>query len=168
MKAYELFNKLYNENIEFKHIIDEGLKNNKIRHFNDNEWNKINSQNFISMVPGMDEFIDMFKLGYNIGNCAAAARQLSYSYDDIDIVSGTLPLIKGTRNAVKEGGHVWLETKDSIIDTSLMLVIDKSYKDKIGYKEEERLTSYTLLTMPNYQTRKEFTNDPNFRSSKKK
>ena len=58
MKAYELFNKLYNENIEFKHIIDEGLKNNKIRHFNDNEWDKINSQNFISMVPGMDEFID--------------------------------------------------------------------------------------------------------------
>ena len=46
-----------------------------------------------------------------------------------------------------------------------MLVIDKSFKDVLGYKEEEeeRLTQSDLNRMPRYQARKEFTNDPSIR-----
>lgn len=101
----------------------------------------------------------MFVLGYNMGNCVGASRQLSYSYSDVDIVSGRLPILKGTLNAPKEGGHCWLETSISIIDTSLMLVIDKSLKSDIGYIEEMRLTSSELMRSPSYQVRKEFVND---------
>lgn len=158
-KAFGLFFDLCNSNQEFKSVVMKNLENGRIRFFDDNELDKIKSQNFISPIPEMREFIDMFALGYNIGNCAGASRQLSYSYDNVDIVSGTLPILKGTLNAEKEGGHCWLETPDSIIDTSLMLVIDKTLKNDLGYVEEQRLTSSQLSASPRYQARKEFVND---------
>jgi len=111
----------------------------------------------------MPEFIDMFLLGYNIGNCGGASRQLSYSYNNVDIVSGILPILKGTLNAEKEGGHCWLETPENIIDTSLVLVIDKSLKNDLGYIEEQRITSSQLASSPTYQARKEFVNDKNLK-----
>lgn len=167
-KAFELFWHIYRENSDFYNLINENFKNGKIRFFNDNEWEKINNQNFISPVKEMKEFIDMFLLGYNIGNCVGASRQLSYSYSDVDIVSGILPILKGTLNAEKEGGHCWLETANSIIDTSLMLVIDKSLKSDLGYIEEQRLTSSQLASFPNYQARKAFVNDKSLNSNKRK
>ncbi len=124
-KCYELLKHLIKTNTTFRTTYIENIKTRKIRLFNEEEWTKINNQNFTSLVPGLNEFSDMFKLGYNIGNCVGTARQLSYSYDNVDIVSGTVPILKGTLNAEKEGGHCWLETTDYIIDTSLMLVIDK-------------------------------------------
>ena len=76
--------------------------------------------------------------------------------------------LKGTLNAEKEGGHCWLETPNSIIDTSLMLVIDKSIKNYFGYIEEQRLTCSQLARMPLYQARKEFVNDREIHNSRKK
>lgn len=110
----------------------------------------------------------MFLLGYNTGNCVGASRQLSYSYDNVDIVSGILPILKGTLNAEEEGGHCWLETSDKIIDTSLMLVIDKSLKNSIGYIEEQRLTSSQLASSTYYQARKDFVNDRNLNVNRTK
>ena len=167
-KCYELLKHLIKTNTAFRTTYIENIKTRKIRLFNEEEWTKINNQNFTSLVPGLNEFSDMFKLGYNIGNCVGTARQLSYSYDDVDIVSGTLPILKGTLNAEKEGGHCWLETADYIIDTSLMLVIDKSLKQELGYNEEQRLTSFRLQTNAIYQSRKEFTNDINLKSPSKR
>lgn len=165
IKAFDLFNDLYNNNADFKNIIDRNKENGKIRKFNDLEWDKIKSQNFVSDIPLMKEFIDMFVLGYNIGNCAGASIQLSYSYDDVDIVSGILPMLKGTRNAEKEGGHVWLERDGLLIDTSLMLVMDISLKNELGYIEEQRITSFQLANGYQYQARKEFVNDKSLKSS---
>ena len=102
----------------------------------------------------------MFSLGYNIGNCVGAAMQLSYSYYDVDIVSGILPILKGTKNAEKEGGHCWLENEREIIDTSLLLVIDKSLKSEFGYIEEQRRTSKELGGNDRYIARRDFTNNP--------
>lgn len=167
-RCFDFFWKIYYKDHEFSKIIDDNLAIGKIRFFNDEEWDKIKAQNFVSPIEEMKEFIDMFILGYNVGNCVGASRQLSYSYNNVDMVSGTLPLIKGTLNAEKEGGHCWLETPDNIIDTSLLLVIDKSLKEKLGYLEEERLTSFQLASNLNYQLRKEFANDKNINSSKKK
>jgi len=165
IKAYELVLNLCKENLWFRHLISENLKNGKIRFFNEEEWEKINSQNFVSLSPEMNEFSDLFTLGYNIGNCVGTSKQLSYSYDDVDIVSGILPALKGTLNAEKEGGHCWLETSKSIIDTSLMLVIDKSLKEEFGYLEEQRVTSKQLASMTLYQSRKEFVNDKELKKS---
>ena len=164
IKAYKLFWNLYNSNKEFHNLIDNGLSNGSIRYFNELEWNKITEQNFMSPIKELNEFSDMFMLGYNIGNCVGTSRQLSYSYDDVDIVSGILPILKGTLNAEKEGGHCWLETDDYIIDTTLMLVIDKSLKKEFGYIEEQRITKEMLRSMPNYQARKDFVNDIGLRS----
>lgn len=165
-KALSLFLEIYNNNSSFSKTINENLSNGKIRFFDDNEWDKIKNQNFVSFCSEIQEFIDMFLLGYNIGNCCGASRQLSYSYDDVDMVTGRFPILKGTKNAQKEGGHCWLETSESIIDTSLMLVIDKSLKNDFGYIEEQRLTAFSLSRSHRYQSRKEFVNDKNINNSK--
>lgn len=167
IKAFDLFWDLYNSNDGFKELVSYGFDNNLIRFFGNEEFNKISSQNFISYDDRIKEFIDMFVLGFNIGNCVGASRQLSYSYNDVDIVSGVLPLIKGTRNAEQLGGHCWLENDKFIIDTSLMLVIDKSLKDRFGYIEEQRVTKGDLRRSQSYQSRKDFVNDGSFNRKKK-
>lgn len=73
-----------------------------------------------------------------------------------------MPILKGTKNAEEVGGHVW-ENDDTIIDTSLMLVIDRSLKDTMGYIEEQRITKKSLRANLRYQTRKGFVNDTNLR-----
>ena len=159
IKAYNLFWDFYNHNDNFHNLVEENITKGKIRFFNSNEWDRINSQNFISPLEELKEFSDLFIQGYNIGNCVGTSRQLSYSYNNVDIVSGKLPILKGTLNALFEGGHCWLETPNKIIDTTLMLVIDKSLKDKFGYIEEQRITSKELAMSSKYQARKEFVND---------
>ena len=168
IKAFDLFWNLYNSNQEFRSLVDEGISEQKVRFFSEEELAKIKSQNFIHPAnPSIKEFEDVFILGQNIGNCVGMSRQLSYSYDDVDLVSGILPILKGTLNAEELSGHAWIETKDETIDTSLMLVIDKSLKDKFGYIEENRLTASKLRQDPYYQRRKEFTNDQSLKPKKK-
>ena len=157
--AFDFYKKLYISNPEFQEIIKTYMKTKQIRFFGEPEWIKIESKNFIPIVGNAPEFIDMFRLGYNEGNCVMMTRLLSYSYDDVDIVSGILPLLKGTRNAEVEGGHCWLEDKFTIIDTSLMLVIDKSLKETLGYIEEQRITASDLRKSPMYVAHKEFVRD---------
>lgn len=164
-KAYDLFWQLYHCNTEFQKVIKENMKLGKIRFFNETEWVKIKSQNYIPPTSDLQEFIDIFIKGYNIGSCGTTARQLSYSYNNVSIVSGTLPIIKGSKNAELEGGHVWLEDDENIIDTSLMLVIDLSLKSQIGYQEEQRLTPQMLRKSNGYQARKEFVNDASLKKS---
>ena len=166
IKAYDLFWDLYKKNDSFRSVVDSGMSSNMIRFFDDDLWDKIKSQNFISYDDRMKEFVDMFLLGYNIGNGVGASRQLSYSFNDVDIVSGVLPIIKGTLNAEKEGGHCWLENDCFIIDTSLMLVIDKSLRDDFGYIEENRITKESLRRSQVYQARKDFVNDNELRRKK--
>ena len=166
IKAYDLFWDLYKKNDSFRSVVDSGMSSNMIRFFDDDLWDKIKSQNFISYDDRMKEFVDMFLLGYNIGNCVGASRQLSYSFNDVDIVSGVFPIIKGNLNAEKEGGHCWLENDCFIIDTSLMLVIDKSLRDDFGYIEENSITKESLRRSQVYQARKDFVNDNELRRKK--
>lgn len=162
MKAYDLFLELYRNNLQFKELVINGFITSSIRFFSEEEWQKITSQNYIAPVNDISNFAEMFAKGYNIGDCVGISWQLSYSYDDVDIVAGIMDYLKGTKNSLN-GGHRWLETKDYIIDTSLMLVINKELKEKFGYHEEQRLTASNLKKMPYYQIRKEFVNDNNLK-----
>jgi len=164
-KAFDEIKELCEKYSDFKSLVLENLKNGRIRYFNNEEWDRINSQNYIPPIKNVKGLADMFRLGYNIGDCQGMSYQLSYSYNDVDIVSGILPILKGTRNAEQEGGHCWLETSDYIIDTTLMLVIDKSLKRDFGYIEESRLTQQQLNSSPRYLARKEFVNDRSIRRS---
>lgn len=156
MKCYDVFNKLYKENEEFKNIVDKHLHDG-IYYFPDELWNKIKEMNFYSEY--VKDFYDVFVKGYNIGNCVNTAFCVSYLFDDVDIVSGVQSFLKGQLNSEKVGGHVWLETKEYIIDTSLMLMIDKELKDVLKYHDEQRITCSQLKKMDVYQARKEFAND---------
>lgn len=166
IKGYDLLRSILQSDENFNRIFRENL-GNKIRFFDEREWSKIDSQNYASIIPGVNNLRDVFELGYNIGDCVGISTALSYSYDDVDMVAGTVEMLKGTKNAEKEGGHRWLETPREVIDTSLMLVFDKSLKRVLGYREEMRLTADALKRNPLYQTRKEFVNDPSIRASKK-
>ena len=164
--GYQLLDDLTSKNEEFAKKINKGLENGLLRKFDEREWNLIKEQNFVSFLPNVNSFYDIFKLGYNIGDCVGVSRQLSYSYDGVDIVSGRLPILIGTKNAELEGGHCWLEKENYIIDTSLLLIIDKSYEKEIGYIEEQRIRSYQLGSNSLYSSRKEFVRDSSIKTGK--
>ncbi|MBP5684318.1 MAG: hypothetical protein J6X02_03580 [Bacilli bacterium] len=165
--CYNILKDLLNNNDQFREIFVKGISDGTISFFSEELWNMIRQQNFIPPMNEIDDFIDFFKKGYNIGTCGWTTRQLSYSFDNISIVAGTLAKLKGTFNSEKEGGNFWLEDDKQIIDTSLMLIIDKSLKDTIGYSEEKRLEPYELARNQRYQERKYFTLDKSIKKSTK-
>lgn len=154
-KCYNLLIDLVTNYEDFKNIIIDGIKTNMITGFSDDLWEKINSQN----IRIINNFDDVFREGLNIGNCTKASKQLSYSFSSCYICGGTLPILVGTKNC-KDGSHTWIEYEGKIIDTSLMLIIDKSFKNKIGYKEENR---YNPNIDKNYLAAKDFTLDKNLK-----
>ena len=159
IKGFSLLKELYRTNQEFRTSINNGIQLGKIRFFGEEEFEKMRLQNYISPTPDANTLEDMYIMGYNIGDCKGMSYQLSYSYNNVDVVTGINHFLKGTKNS-QQGGHLWLETKAEIIDTSLMLIISVSYKDEMGYQEEYRITSQDLKKSQMYQARKELTNDP--------
>ena len=152
-KCYDTLKTLLNENQEFKNIIIKGIKEGKISGFSNELWEKLNNQNLRS--PGVKSFVNVFIDGYNQGYCTVCAKQVSYSLDTCYLCGGVLPILKGTINC-PDGNHTWIEYKDKIIDTTLMLVIDKDLKKQFGYIEENR---YNPNSDSIYSATKEFTND---------
>lgn len=132
-KCYSELLKLLSQNQEFKNAIVQGVKEGKIRRFDEELWEKIRTQN----IRAINNFEDVFIDGTNIGYCTVASKQLSYSLDDCYICGGVLPILKGTENC-DDGSHTWILHNSEIIDTTLMLIIDKDYAEKIGYIEENR------------------------------
>lgn len=149
-KCFDLLKDLLS-NEKFKSIIDIGVNNGYITGFDDELWDKIDNQN----IRTNKTFTEHFEDGINIGSCTSMSRQLSYSFDSCYICGGILPILKGTKNSI-DGSHTWILTGDKIIDTSLMLVIDKDYANELGYVELNRVN-------PNmdeyYRKTKEYTND---------
>ena len=59
--AFKLNEELYNNNIEFKKLIDIYTKTNQVRYFGDSEYQNIISQNFIPIVDDRNIFIGIVK-----------------------------------------------------------------------------------------------------------
>lgn len=156
-KCYDTLKNLLLTNEDFKNIIIEGIKEGKIQGFSDNLWEKLAKQNL--RAPGVNSFVDVLIDGFNQGYCTVASKQVSYSLDNCDICGGILPILAGTANC-PDGRHTWIEEGNKIIDTTLMLVIDSSYKSSLGYQEENR---YNPNTDPIYASAKMFTNDSSLR-----
>ena len=157
-KCYFYLKQLIKENEEFRNILSEGLKEGKVSGFDDSMWLEIKLQNPRSSLT----FEDAFKLGYNLGNCTGCAIQYSYSLDYPYICGGELPLLKGTQNS-PDGRHTWIESNGKIIDTTLMLVMDKDFAMKFGYKEENRRNPNLE---PRYIAAKDFITNPSLRSGR--
>ncbi len=111
----------------------------------------------------INSFEDVFIDGANIGYCTVASKQLSYSLDKCYICGGILPILKGTKNSI-DGSHTWITHNNEIIDTTLMLIINKEYERKLGYIEQNK---YDPNFDPIYLATKEFTNDDNLKAHHK-
>ena len=154
-KCYSLLEELLDKNEEFRNIICEGLIKGKVAGFDDNMWNAIRTQNNRSSVT----FEYVFETGYNLGNCTGCSIQYSYSLPFPYICGGELPLLAGTPNS-PDGRHTWLEHEGKIIDTTLMLVMEKDIAKKLGYIEENRRDPNLE---PRYRATKDFINDKSLR-----
>ena len=155
--CYDTLKQILKNNNDMMNIIAKGIENNQIYGFSEELWEELSHQNLRS--PGVVSFVDVFRDGYNQGYCTVCAKQVSYSLDTCYLCGGILPILKGTINC-PEGAHTWIEYDNKIIDTTLMLVIDNSYKDALGYIEENR---YNPNNDPIYSATKEFTNDVSIR-----
>ncbi len=154
-KCYDELKRLLISDEKFRKIIEEGYAQNMIRGFSGELWEKIRSQN----IRVINNFVDVFIDGANIGYCTVAAKQLSYSLDRCYLCGGILPILKNSKNCL-DGSHTWILCEGKIIDTTLMLIIDYQYSSKVGYIEENR---YDPNLDPVYTAAKEFTRDPNLR-----
>ena len=65
---------------------------------------------------------DIFENGYNIGNCLLTSSCIFPLFANASICSGKVEILKGTKNSIN-GDHVWIETDEYIIDTTLMVKI---------------------------------------------
>ncbi len=154
-ECYSLLSSLLKRNPDFREVVAEGIKTGKIHGFTEEMWKKINDQNCRSK----DTFDDVFRLGYNIGDCTGSTIQYSYSLNYPMICGGELPILRGTKNS-PDGRHTWISDGGKIIDTSLMLVIDEDFAPRLGYIEQNR-NNPTLN--PRYLAAKDFANDPEIR-----
>lgn len=160
-KGTKIMRELLEGNVEFKNIIIEGISSGKINGFDDELWNKIDNQN----IRGINSFLDVFKEGANLGYCTVAAKQLSYSFpNDCLIAGGVVEYLKGTENS-DDGSHTWIVWNGKIYDTTFMSVIDLDYASKLKYLQEN---IYNPLKDDKYCAAKEFTNDPNLNTGKRK
>ena len=122
-------------NEKFRKTILKGIIEGKISGFSEELWNKLKEQNI--RAPGINDFTEIFRDGYNQGYCTVCSKQLSYSLISCNICGGTLPILTGTINCPK-GDHTWIENDNYIIDTTLMLIIDKTYINEIGYELDNK------------------------------
>lgn len=157
-KGLSILYDLLNNNDDFNQKFRRFLKLNFILPFDEEVYDKISSQN----IRVIDNFLTVFENGLNLGCCTPTAKQLSYSYDNVDLVSGINKYLIGTINS-PNGEHSWLEIGDIIYDTTLMVKINKSIAHELGYIEEVRITYRELNCDSVYISSKEFTNDINLK-----
>ena len=147
-KASE-YSKFYIESHpELKEQIEYGLNNGLVFNFGNDEFEKLKS---LSYVVIFDDVINLFKEGYNLGNCSEFAKLLSYAYDSSKIAIG---YFKPSYNG--QNGHAWMECGNYIHDTTLLLKIDKEYANVLGYV---KLKEYDPMTNSLYRNRKQIYNE---------
>lgn len=142
-RGYDLLNYLMLKDRDFNDVVSLGLRTGFIRKFNDLEWDKISSIDYI-MNGCFSDFFSFFKEGYNIGASSFVVKKLYKKYNDVDIVYGRLPILDDVICST-DNSHWWLETDEYIIDPSLLLMINPLYRDKMGYIEDERIFYEDLI-----------------------
>lgn len=84
---------------------------------------------------------EIFKNGFNIGNCLLTSHYVSILFPESSICTGKVGILKGTKNS-ENGDHVWIEAEDYIIDTTLMITIPKKDVYATFYLKE-----YTIVPL---------------------
>jgi len=177
-KGYDLLRKLIKENPEFRDKFLKYRASGEIAYFGQEDWLKITNQNFLPPpYPPYDEiesFYQLFEKGINIGACIYSSKQLSYSFDNVDLVRGFQRYLVGTPSS-KNGGHCWMEVDSYIYDTTLLIKIKKEIAVEMGYSDKTissrtsniecvRWDYETLMSNGSYRARKKYINDPSIKS----
>lgn len=128
-------------------------RNHKIN-LNDFSWNKeLQDKIFaIKFIDGYNKISlkTIFKNGYNIGNCLLTSYYVSTIFEESLICTGKVEILKGTKNS-PNGDHVWIETDEHIIDTTLMICIPKGNKYAKYYNKESDIQPHFSHDDLNYQ-----------------
>ncbi len=120
------------KNNEFQNVYNYGIKNGLIMPFSSNFINEMKDYH----IPFIDcTLYDYFQNGDNIGFCLEACNYLAEMFDEYEIYKGILPAIKNTKRS-PNGEHAWLVSDGMIYDTSLLLVIDESLSELLGYNPQ--------------------------------
>ena len=106
----------------------------------------------IKFIDGHKELTlkTIFKDGYNIGNCLLTSFYVSSILENPLICTGKVEILKGTKNS-PNGDHVWIETEDYIVDTTLMIRFPKSHRYAKYYKKDADITPNFSPEDINYQ-----------------
>ena len=147
-KPFNTFWSLCDKNSRFKGIVFLGTKNNKIRFFNDIDYETMQNLKIKSKAFKVSTLKEWFENGYNILYPKRTAYLLSLLQDNVDIVSGTIEYLN-------DESYYWLETKKELIDPKLMIVVDKSYVDSLNYNESNRVLYSQLIRDSKYKKAKE-------------
>lgn len=94
---------------------------------------------------------EIFKNGYNIGNCLLTAHYVSTIIPNASICTGKVEILKGTKNSIN-GDHVWIKTEDYIIDTTLMIILNKHDIYTKFYNEDYTIVPNFSPSELNYET----------------
>lgn len=128
-------------------------KSHKIK-LEDFAWNKELEEKIfrIKFIDGRKKISlkTIFKDGYNIGNCLLTSYYVSSILEDPLICTGKVEILKGTKNS-PNGDHVWIETEDYIVDTTLMIRFPKSHRYAKYYKKDADITPNFSPEDINYQ-----------------
>jgi len=127
------------KNPKFKATYDYGIKTGLILHFDDLF---IESMKDIYIDSIDCSLYDYFKRGDNIGFCLQACNYISEMFSEFEIYKGLLPAISGTRRS-PNGEHAWLISEGTIYDTSLLLQIDESLSEQLGYNPQGLINKKT-------------------------
>lgn len=160
MKGTNLLNELL-QNPKFKLVIEKGILTGKITGFSEDFFLKMEKQNCRSY----SSLRKIFEDGKNIGTCNQTSTLISYMFNDANLLGGVNSFFVGTP-ASDDGRHSWLETKNILIDTSLMLFIDKSFAEDMGYKENLRISQSDLRKNKLYTIAKDYACDYSLNQTK--
>lgn len=161
-KGTQMMRELLIKNETFRNLIIEGIKTENIYMWPEELWEKLDKQNLMLRKGNVS---DIFKDGYNIGNCTGCSTIVSYSFPlGCLYVGGTVDYLIGTKNSI-DGKHTWLENKGVIYDTTFMVAITEKYSKNLLYNP---IYKTDPNKNPNYSAGKDFANDPFIDNSKKR
>lgn len=84
-----------------------------------------------------DTLEDIYRMGFNIGNCGLTSRYIARRFKEAELYYGTATLLIGTKNS-EFGNHEWTVINDFVIDSTLMLCIPLYISAAIGYLPEKK------------------------------
>ena len=145
-KCCDLLKEKLTNDEEFRNLIVEGINNGTVKKFPRKVIDDFNELNIRSPFDPIMLFID----GANLGACTTMSKFVSYEFNNCDICGGTVKYLVGTKNS-DNGEHTWISYNTWIIDTTFMIAIKETAKEKFGYNEENR---YNPNLDPIYSTAK--------------